>query len=259
MADTPMLALLEEDRHWWFATRTRAILAYLDRYVGAGKPLRVLDVGCGAANMAHHLSHYGSVVGVDNNERPLQVARERGMEVRLGTADHLPFDDESFDLVAMLDTIEHVPAEDVAWDEVRRVLRSPDAAGGRPGGRVLVTVPAFMFLWSRNDEINMHQRRYSAPELRRKMEEHGFKLLRISYNNFFIFPVAAGLILLRRGRSEPKLASPHFDEDAYQVEMEPASPAVNALLGTLGKAEVGLMKLGGLPLGTSIIAIAEKI
>jgi hypothetical protein len=124
---------------------------------------------------------------------------------------------------------------------------------------LLVTVPAFMFLWSQNDVINMHQRRYTVPELTAKLERHGFRLLRISYNNFFVFPLAAGIIVLRRGRAEPKLASPHFDEDAYQVEMEPASPVVNTVLTGVGKLEVALLRRVDLPWGTSIIAIAEKL
>lgn len=256
MTATPMLTVLEEDKHWWFASRTRAILAYLDRYVGTGRGLRVLDIGCGAANMAHHLAHYGHVIGVDSNPRPLAIARQRGMEVYQGTADALPFEDGQFDLVAMLDTVEHVPAQDTAFDECRRVLAAP--AAGQPGGRLLVTVPAFMFLWSKNDVLNMHQRRYSRPELQAKLEQHGFRVLRISYNNFFVFPLAAALILLRRGRAEPELASPHFDENAYQVEMEPAGPWVNRLLTWVGKLEVALLKRVSLPFGTSIIAIAEK-
>lgn len=259
MTSTPMLPVIEEDKHWWFASRTRAILAYLDRYVGPGRGLRVLDVGCGAANMAHHLRHYGHVVGVDNNPRPLKVAQERGMEVRQGTADNLPFEAEGFDLVALLDTVEHVPAEDKVFEACRRVLRGPNPATGQPGGRLLVTVPAFMFLWSHNDVINMHQRRYTVAELRAKLAQHGFKVLRISYNNFFIFPLAAALILLRRNRAEPELASPHFDEDAYQVEMEPASPLVNRVLTFVGKVETALLRRISLPFGSSIIAIAEKM
>lgn len=259
MTATPMLTVLEEDRHWWFATRTRAILAYLDRFVGAGRNLRVLDVGCGAANMTHHLRHYGHVIGVDNNPRPLEIAAQRGLEARQGTADNLPFEAAEFDLVALLDTVEHVPAEDKAFEECRRVLRAPDPATGTPGGRLLVTVPAFMFLWSRNDVINMHQRRYTIPELQAKLTRHGFKVLRISYNNFFVFPLAAALILLRRGRAEPELASPHFDEKAYQVEMEPASPALNRFLTGVGKLETVLLRRLSLPFGTSIIAMAEKV
>jgi SAM-dependent methyltransferase len=257
MPATPMLTVLEEDKHWWFASRTRAILMYLDRYVGPGRSLRVLDIGCGAANMAHHLRHYGHVVGVDSNPRPLEVAKQRGMEVYEGVADKLPFGDGQFDLIAMLDTVEHVPDQDAAFRECRRVLAAPEK--GKPGGRLLVTVPAFMFLWSKNDVLNMHQRRYSLPELKAKMEQHGFRVLRISYNNFFVFPLAAALILLRRGRAEPELASPHFDADAYQVEMEPAPPLMNAVLTWVGKLEVALLRRLRLPFGTSIIAIAEKI
>jgi ubiquinone/menaquinone biosynthesis C-methylase UbiE len=252
-----MLELQDEDRHWWFATRTRAILAYLDRHMGPGEGRRVLDVGCGAANMAHHLEHYGHVIGADNNPRPLTIARQRGMEVYQGSADALPFGDDSFDLVAMLDVVEHIPAHDRVVAECRRVLRRP--APGPGGGKLLVTVPAFMFLWSRNDEINMHQRRYTIPELTRLLEGNGFRVLRISYNNFFIFPLAASLIMLRRGRREPELASPHFDDEAYQVEMEPAAPAMNATLSGVGKLEASLLRRTNLPFGTSIIAIAEKI
>jgi SAM-dependent methyltransferase len=253
-----MLIVLEEDRHWWFATRTRIILAYLDRFIGPDKSLRVLDVGCGAANMTHHLRHYGRVIGVDANPKPLEVARERGLEAYLGTADDLPFESGEFDLVALLDTVEHVPAEARVFDECWRVLRSPDPATNRAGGKLLVTVPAFMFLWSQNDVLNMHQRRYTAPELKSKLERHGFRVLRISYNNFFVFPMAATLILLRRGHTEPKLASPHFDEDVYQVEMEPAPPLLNSILTAVGRLEAVLLKRVNLPVGTSLIAIAEK-
>lgn len=250
MMRTPMLELQEEDRHWWFATRTRAILAYLDLHMGPGTGRRVLDVGCGAANMAHHLAHYGSVTGVDNNVRPLVIARERGMEVCESSADALPFAGETFDLVAVLDVIEHIPDQDRVLAECRRVLS--------PGGKLLVTVPAFMFLWSRNDEINLHQRRYSAPELAGRVEQAGFRVLRISYNNFFVFPLAASMITMRRGRREPELASPHFDDEAYQVEMEPAPAPLNSLLNGVGRLESSLLKRVNLPFGTSVIAIAEK-
>ncbi|MCB0187509.1 MAG: class I SAM-dependent methyltransferase, partial [Caldilineaceae bacterium] len=213
---TPVLTVLEEDRHAWFAGRTRAILKYLDAEVGAarvGSGRLVLDLGGGAGNMAHHLAHYGCVIGLDMNGRPLAVATQRGLQVTQSSADLLPFLDNTFDLIALLDTVDHIPDDIGVFEECRRVLK--------PGGKLMVTVPAFMWLWSYNDEINAHQRRYTAPELRQKLEISGLRVKRLSYNNFFLFPLIAGLRLLRP--EKPELDSPHLteDEDVYQVEMEP--------------------------------------
>jgi hypothetical protein len=116
-----------------------------------------------------------------------------------------------------------------------------------------------MWLWSHNDVLNAHHRRYTVAELRGKLNSAGFHTLRGSYNNFLVFPLAAALILLRRGaKAEPDLASPHFDDEAYQVEMEPAPPLVNAVLNAVGWLEAQLLKLTPLPLGTGVILIAEK-
>ena len=113
-----------------------------------------------------------------------------------------------------------------------------------PGGHLVITVPAFMWLWSHNDDINAHVRRYTAGELRAKMEAAGFRIQRMTYNNFFVFPMAAAMLILRRGRdSQPELASHHLSEDEYQVEMEPASPLVNTVLEKVGIVEVGMPRL----------------
>lgn len=241
---------LEEDSHWWFASRTRALLGILDQWV-PGKTLRVLDVGCGAGNMIHHLSRYGEVIGIDNNPIPLKIARQRGYKVRLADAEDMPFDDGSFEMVTALDVIEHCDDDVKILEECYRVCTL--------GGLTAVTVPAFQSLWSNNDVINDHKRRYSASDLRAKMTDLGFVIKRMTYNNFFIFPVAAPLILARRGSErEPELATPSTDEDAYQVEMEPASPIVNAVLTGVGWLEAAILRFAGFPFGTSIICVASK-
>ena len=134
-ASTPMLTVLDEDRHWWFATRTRAILAYLDRYVGPGTgPARA---GCRVRRGEHDAPPAPLRAGGRRGQQPEAAggrARQRGLDAHQGTADDLPFGDGEFDLVAMLDTVEHVPAEDKAFEECRRVLRGPDA-GSRKAGR----------------------------------------------------------------------------------------------------------------------------
>lgn len=242
---------IEEDKHWWFAGRTWSLLNMLDREVAADGNQRVLDIGCGAGNMFHHLARYGPVVGVDNNAKPLVVARERGYDVREGVAEDLPFEDSTFELVSLLDTVEHCEDDMAILRECFRVCT--------PGGHLVVTVPAFMWLWSHNDVLNDHKRRYTTQELEEKLEEVGFQSRRMTYNNFFVFPMAAPLVLLRRGADQqPELGSPHFDDESYQVEMEPAPPLLNTILSGVTWTESQALRWVNLPVGTSIISIAQK-
>jgi SAM-dependent methyltransferase len=250
---TPVLTVLEEDRHGWFAGRTRAILKYLDAELGPQTPVqarRVLDLGGGAGNMAHHLAHYGQVIDLDPNPRPLAVAAQRGLEVCQAGGDALPFAGELFDLVALLDTLEHIRNELGVLRECARVLK--------PGGKLIVTVPAYMWLWSYNDEINDHQRRYTAPELRQKLALCGLRVKRLSYTNFFLFPLVAGMRLLRP--TNPGLESPHLtkDQEVYQVEMEPIAEPLNAILHGVGWLEAELLAATDLPFGVSVLCVAEK-
>lgn len=242
---------IEEDRHWWFAGRTWSLLNMMDRVIELDGQKRVLDIGCGAGNMFHHLARYGPVVGVDNNPKPLAVARERGYEVREGSAEELPFDDSTFELIALLDTVEHCDDDMAVLRECYRVCA--------PGGHLVVTVPAFMWLWSHNDVLNDHKRRYTAQELDKKLTAVGFRVERMTYNNFFVFPMAAPLILLRRGTDqELDLESPHFDDESYQVEMEPAPPLLNTILSGVTWTESQVLRWLNLPVGTSIICIAQR-
>lgn len=242
---------IPEDAHWWFATRTWAIEKFLAT-LPKQQDLDILDVGCGAGNMIHHLAQYGCVRGIEVDARPVSIAQARGYDVRQGDATQtIPFPDASFDLVTALDVIEHVDGDTNIMREAHRVLR--------PHGHLLVTTPAFQWLWSHNDELNAHKRRYTAAELRGKLEQAGFAIRRLSYNFFLVFPLAAGMIALKNvtGKSA-ELKSHHFDKDAYQVDMEPVAPALNTALRGVGQVEAGLLGAVDLPFGTSLIALAEK-
>jgi SAM-dependent methyltransferase len=243
---------IPEDEHWWFATRTWAIETFLEKLPKQNN-LDILDVGCGAGNMIHHLAQYGRVKGIEVDPRPVKIAQERGYDVRLGDATQtIPFPDASFDLVTALDVIEHVDADENILREAFRVLR--------PNGHLLITTPAFQWLWSHNDELNAHKRRYTAKELREKMERAGFQITRLSYNFFLVFPLAAGMILLKNATGKKaELKSHHFDDDAYQVDMEPVSPMLNTILRGVGHVENGMLGVMNLPFGTSLIALGKKI
>lgn len=242
---------IPEDAHWWFATRTWAIETFLAK-LPKQKNLDVLDVGCGAGNMIHHLAQYGRVRGIEVDARPVKIAQDRGYDVRLGDATQMiPFPDASFDLVTALDVIEHVDADENILREAFRVLR--------PHGALLITTPAYQWLWSHNDELNAHKRRYTARELGEKMEKAGFKMSRLSYNFFLVFPLAAGMIMLKNATGKKaELKSHHFDDDAYQVDMEPVAPALNTILRSVGHVENGLLGAMNLPFGTSLIVLGIK-
>jgi len=241
---------IEEDGHWWFASRTRALNVVLQQAIGPRRDLLIADVGCGAGNMYHHLCRYGDVIGIENHPNPVRVGRSRGYDIRQADGRHLPFPPEMFDLVTALDVIEHNEDDVGMLVEMERVLK--------PGGHVLVSVPAFQWLWSPNDDLNAHVRRYTAGQVKTKLHEAGFTPLRATYTNCLIFPLAAAMIVVSKRRKPCDLKSHYFDGDAHQVDMPPIHPLVNTILTAVGQVEQQLLRRVSLPVGTGLIVIARK-
>lgn len=248
MGGTAPELLLPEDRHWWFSSRTLALQSVVDPLVGSRG--RVLDVGGGAGNMVHHLSRYGRVVGLDNAWKPLRVAWQRGHVTVPGLASEIPFAADSFSMVAVLDVLEHCPDDAGLLSEAYRVCE--------PGGLVVITTPALQWLWSHNDVANHHYRRYTRGQLRALLVQAGFRVERISYTYFLVFPAAAALVLLRKALGAKADISTPADDDAYQVEMEPVPAPLNATLSAVGRAEAALLRRFDLCPGTALLAVARK-
>ncbi len=191
-----------EQKHWWYAGR-RALVRRLVRQVPPG---RALDVGCGSAGNTAVLRDLGwSVTGLEYSPAAARLARARQLPVLRGDARHLPFPDETFDLVMSTDMWEHVVEDDEVAAEAARVLR--------PGGRLLVAVPAGMDLWSGHDVALGHVRRYDREGLVALVESVGLHVDDVRSWNVLLRPVAKAR---RRRHSES------------ESEMEPVHPVLNA-------------------------------
>ncbi|MFZ1994835.1 MAG: class I SAM-dependent methyltransferase [Solirubrobacteraceae bacterium] len=193
MDETMMKAMLAVDEHhWWYRGRRRVIRAELNR-LPLPANARVLDAGCGSGRTLVELARYGGEVsGIELNTEAAELARGRGVgEVQVGRLEELPWDEATFDLITCLDVIEHVPDDVTALVELRRVAR--------PGGWLLVTVPAYQALWSRHDEANHHYRRYSRALLRAAARSAGWQIQRMSsFNSLLLAPAAAVRLAQRR-------------------------------------------------------------
>ncbi|HEY3174662.1 MAG TPA: class I SAM-dependent methyltransferase [Candidatus Polarisedimenticolia bacterium] len=231
-----------EESHWWFAGRRRLILDQIARCCEGRRDLRSLDLGCGTGIFLESLARYGEPVGLDVSEDALAFCRERRL-TRLVRADGslIPFADESFDLLTANDLIEHLEDDAAALSEFRRVLK--------PGGRAIVFVPAFGFLWSLQDEISHHRRRYTVPRLARAIGEAGLEVERITYANTLLFPV------IFAGRQALKVMR-RFREVRTENDLHPGWS--NGILKTIFGWEAPLLRRMDLPFGVSILAVCRK-
>jgi SAM-dependent methyltransferase len=230
-----------EQSHWWYTGRRKILASFLEdicRRVTDRRP-RILDVGCGTGANLLMLSQYGDAEGVDLSEDALAFCRERGLEkVKLGAAEKLPYDDGTFDLVTALDVVEHLDDDLAGLREMRRVLR--------PGGRVLLFVPTFMFLWGLQDDVSNHRRRYRLPELRRVLEQAGFEIERTTYANItFFLPILLARKLMRVTGIKAE------SENNINVS------AFNGLLGGMLGAESVVLKYMNIPFGVSGLCVAR--
>jgi SAM-dependent methyltransferase len=229
-----------EDRHWWYRGR-RTVLDGVIAGLQLPTPARVLDAGCGSGRNMIELARLGSVTGVELSETSVELARKRDAgEVISGSVLEMPFADDSFDLAVSLDVIEHLEDDLGALRELRRTVA--------PGGALLVTVPAYQWLWSGHDEINHHHRRYTRRSLQRVAEQAGWRQLRTTYFNSLLLPVAIALRVLDR------VNRAKTTESSLDLWIPPAP--VNWLLERPLALEAALIAHGGrIPAGLSLLAV----
>ena len=178
-----------EDKHWWFVGR-RMIIDKIIRQLNLEQHSKIFEAGCGTGGNLNMLARYGEVSAMELDEIACQFANERKVtKVKLGSLpDHIPFSEE-YDLIVILDVLEHIDDDLGAAIALNSRLK--------PGGWLLITVPAYQFLWSKHDEINHHKRRYTLRNLKQVIKKSGYSVHYSSYFNSFLFPVVAGVRLLK--------------------------------------------------------------
>src|SRR5437870_6048523 len=174
-----------EETHWWYGALHRLIFQALDAELPEWCKKNILDVGCGTGAILEQLGNPGKNVGIDLAPEAITFCRERGLNnVRQGDICALPFADASFDAVICSSVLYHQWVSDVqgAIREMHRVLR--------PGGVLLINVPAFPLLHSAHDEAVMTAHRFRRPEIRQLLLKQDFEIRRLTYWTTFLFPLA---------------------------------------------------------------------
>jgi ubiquinone/menaquinone biosynthesis C-methylase UbiE len=231
-----------ERDHFWFRG-FRRFVEPLVADAAHGVQSDILDCGCGTGHNLHMLRKYGRAYGIDLTWTGLQYARRQGERlVARASAAQLPFPDARFDLVTSFDVIYALEddIERATIAEMYRVLK--------PGGSLIVNVAALQALRGNHSVLSSEVRRYSRPDLRRRLEAAGFRVTRSTYTNLSILPLVAAIRLTQR-------LSGHV-ESQEEITI-PAAP-VNAALTALLALEATALRVVDMPVGSSLLAVAKK-
>jgi SAM-dependent methyltransferase len=232
-----------ENDYWWFVARRNLVEEIVKTQASNCKNPKIFDVGCGTGANLAVFSEYGKSFGIDMASSAIKFCRSRGLNnLVISKVESLAYLSESFDIITALDVLEHIDDDVTAMKELYRVCKT--------GGTLLVTVPAYGFLWSEHDEALHHRRRYAAYELRNKLTLVGFDVERCTYFiTFFFFPILFIRILqsIFKNSTHPKTS---------HVQLP---PVVNKLMISILSLEQWFLHFINLPFGVSIVCIARKL
>ena len=230
--------MAEQDQiHWWYVARRKILAALIAREADLPENARILEIGCGTGHNFEMLKSFGRLDALEVDDAARALARTRlGHEVGDAPLPGLPgVPDGRYDLIALLDVLEHV-------DNRAESLRSI-AGKLAPNGKILITVPAYQWMWSAHDLAHHHKLRYSKKGLRRDAEAAGLRVRKLGFFNSLLFPVAATVRLLG------KLAGRTSSDD--KVPPGPLNALFEKIFG-LERHVIGRMPF---PAGVSLFAL----
>lgn len=225
-------------RHWWWRAREGYVLRWVRR-IARGRRLRILDVGCGDGFLWKKLDALGDVEGIEPDGALIAPTSPYRGRIEVS-----PFPGRSrerpYDLILMLDVLEHIEDDRAALRKVHELLA--------PGGHLVLTVPAHMWLWSEFDAVNHHHRRYARRPLARLVAEAGLSVVSARYYYFWpVLPLVARRVLFRA-------------KSAMQSKFVRVPPVpVNAALEAVSTLDHWITSVVPMPCGGSIIAVARRV
>ncbi len=227
-----------EEKYWWWVGRRKITGSIIDKL--KLNPAKSLDAGCGTGINLSYFGHIGTSFGFDFSKDALKFCIQRGHNNNILQADaeRLPFEDNSFDLVTAFDLLEHLD-DKKALTEFYRIIK--------PNGYLILTVPAFNFMWSMHDEAVHHKRRYSKNELQSVIISNNFVVSKISYWNFFLFLPVVLVRLIKKIMKNNQVKTDTTELPAF----------INRLLIFVLGVESSLIRYLNLPVGVSLVCVAQ--
>lgn len=234
-----------EETYWWFRGRRNIIKAILKKYLPIKKGLRILDYGSGTGGTLSILKEFGTVTGADISSEAIKYSIQKDKsEIHLIQPNQsLPFIENSFDLITTLDVLEHIENDENMLLLIKKYLK--------PTGFILISVPAYQFLWSEHDEALEHFRRYTASGLIKKITTAGFQPVYKTYAITFAFPIIVAYRLLKK-TVKKILRQKNAPTTSYVI----LPKSLNNFFTTLLKAEAFIIKNFSFPFGSSIFILA---
>ena len=231
-----------EKNNWLFRVRRNLIYSIFKEYnINSG--MRILDYGCGSGFIVGQLQARGyDVHGTDISGEAIEYGTSQGIRnLQTTSGIQVDFPDESFDLILAMDVVEHINEDNLVIKELERLLR--------PNGRIIITVPAYQWMWGVQDEVSHHFRRYSMNSITKLLSNFSnLSILRKTYFNTFLFPAVA---LVR-------LISKWFNIKNRESDFDISDNFLNPIFYFIFNTEIKILKWVRYPFGVSILIILEK-
>jgi len=234
-----------EDSYWWHVSKRNLVRRLTSQHVGRGKNQIYMDIGCGTGRLIAEVrdwKRWKKIVGLDGSATALSFCKKRGKAdfIQTDFEKTLPVNNNSVDVITSLDVVEHVAGDQRLIKEFYRILK--------PGGVVMVAVPAHQWLWTYWDDMLGHKRRYETVEVKDKFEKAGLDVEKISYFYSYLLPMALAFRVL-------KSIFPKWKKSSDFVELPEWA---NQMLLRLSSWEIKLISKMNVPLGLSVVCVARK-